>query len=254
MSRSERSQPTGVPLHVVGHGCGALPVLGTDDDRGHFVYLLDAVVREYGWKVLDWVLMSNHHHLVVELAEANLSEGMQRLHGLHAVAWNQRHAARGHAWQGRFWSREIDEWSYCKSVMRYVDLNPVRGGLVSSPENWRWSGYGALAGLSERLPFHNVIAGREMVVVGEDLRHEEICARYRQWVTTELERARARARSGNESYRPELCELLTDGRPDVIHRAIAVWGYTVSEVAKTLGVDRRTVLRWRTGSVVATSC
>lgn len=220
-------------------------MLGTDDDRGHFVYLLDTVVREHGWKVLDWVLMSNHHHLVVELTEPNLSDGMQRLHGLHAVAWNQRHDERGHAWQGRFWSCEIEEWSYCKSVMRYVDLNPVRGGLVHSPEDWEWSGYAANAGLRERLPFHNVIAGREMVVVGEDLTHEEICARYRRWVTTDLERTRARAQRGYEGDRPELDEILEDGRPDSIHRAVAVWGYTIGEIADVCGVHRHTVRRWR---------
>jgi REP element-mobilizing transposase RayT len=250
MTRRERSQPLGIPLHVVGHGCGSLPVLGTDADRGHFVYLLDAVVRECGWTVFDWVLMSNHHHLVIELAEPNLSDGMKRLHGLHAMAWNARHSARGHAWQGRFWSCEIDEWSYCRSVMRYLDLNPVRGGLVRSPEEWRWSGYGANAGLAKRQPFHNVIAGRAMVVGGEDLTHDEICSRYRRWVTTDLERTRARAQAGVEFDRPRLDEILDDRRPDAIHRAIAVWGYTVGEIADALGVHRRTVLRWRAGGSV----
>lgn len=69
MPRPPRAQPIDIPLHIIGRGCRGIPVLGDDDSRGHFVYLLNEVVKQYEWRVLDWVLMSNHHHLVVSLRE-----------------------------------------------------------------------------------------------------------------------------------------------------------------------------------------
>ena len=243
MGRCERQQPIGVVLHVIGRGCGGQPVLGTEADRGHFVYLLNGVVEEFGWQVLDWVLMSNHHHLVLRLTEANLSEGMQQLHGWHAVAWNKRHAQMGHVWQGRFVSKIVDRPGYAERVMRYVDLNPVRARLVRDPADWRWGGYRANVGLVEGHPFHDVPAGRRMVADGEDLTHEEVCTRYRRYVGSHL--GRAQMSSQVEGERPELHEILHDGGDDGIHEAMSVWGYSVREVAAVYGVHRTSVFRWR---------
>ncbi len=218
-------------------------MLGTDDDKGHFEYLLHHVVEEHRWQVLDWVLMSNHHHLVLRLREPNLSVGMQRLHGLHAVGWNKRHGAMGHAWQGRFVSRGIERPDHGARVMRYVPRNPVAAGLVDHPAEWSWGGYRALAGMERPRPFHDIEEGLRGLerLPGTPLR--EVQERYRRFVTWDLD---ALPRTpGVEGERPGLGEIVRPGDPESIEEAIEFWGYAVSEVARHLGVSTRTVQRRR---------
>ncbi|MBJ7247838.1 MAG: transposase [Thermoleophilia bacterium] len=243
MARGDRQEPVGIPIHVIGRGCGGQAVFGTDEDRGHFVYLLNGVVEDFAWQVLDWVLMSNHHHVILKLAEKNLSVGMKRLHGFHAVAWNERHSQMGHVWQGRFVSKVIDRPGYAERVARYIDLNPVRAQLVRNPADWEWGGYRANAGIAKGLPFHDVPAGRRLVVGGEDLTQAEICTRYRR--STEAGVEHERGGPAVEGERPGLIEVLSDSGDDRIHEATSLWGYSIGEVALAYGVHPRTVMRWR---------
>ena len=244
MARRRRRAPVGPVLHVYGRGCAGRPVLGTDDDKGHFLYLLEEVARTFEWRILDWVLMSNHHHLVLRLSDSNLSVGMKRLHGLHAVAWNDRHGELGHAWQGRFGSIVVNRPGYAERLIRYVDLNPVRAGLVRDPGDWHWGGYRAAVGLECGLPFHDVPAGRRLLVSTEERTTLQIQRAYRRRI---VGRGVSLLVDGVEATRPTLAAVLADGSIDSALRAIELWEYGLDEVALRLGVHRTTLQRWRQG-------
>jgi len=91
--------------------------------------------------------MSNHYHLVIQIEESGLSDGMQVLNGDFARFVNARHGHEGHLFRNRFWSDLIEEESHLLEACRYIVLNPVRAALCSRPGGWRWSSYRACAGL-----------------------------------------------------------------------------------------------------------
>lgn len=124
-----------------------------DRDRRRFLQLLGRTARQRRWKLLAFVLMSNHYHLLFETPETNLSRGMKDLDGDYASWFNVRHERVGHLFQGRFKSHLVDSDTYLLEVARYIVLNPVRAGMVQSPGAWRWSSYGATAGLMTPPPW-----------------------------------------------------------------------------------------------------
>ena len=83
--------------------------------------------------------MSNHVHLIaIPQTLAALSQSLKQAHGRYAAYWNAQQSSTGHVWQGRFYSCPLDEPHLWKAL-RYVELNPVRAGLVTAAELWRWS-------------------------------------------------------------------------------------------------------------------
>jgi len=90
----------------------------------------------------------NHYHLMIETPEANLSKGMHHLNANYCQAHHKRCGAVGHLFQGRFKAIVVDRESYLLELARYVVLNPVRAGLAARPEDWPWSSYRAMAGLT----------------------------------------------------------------------------------------------------------
>ena len=91
--------------------------------------------------------MDNHYHLMIETPDANLARGMRQLNGVYTQKYNWWHSKTGHIFQGRYKSILVEKENYLLELCRYVVLNPVRASMVTKPEEWKWSSYGATAGL-----------------------------------------------------------------------------------------------------------
>ena len=110
----------------------------------------------YGLSLLGYYLMSNHVHLIaVPHTPEALSRSFKQAHGRYAAYWNARQSSTGHVWQGRFYSCPLDE-SHLWRALRYVELNPVRAGMVAAAErNGRCARPGGLICLAKPLiPIH----------------------------------------------------------------------------------------------------
>jgi putative transposase len=90
--------------------------------------------------------MTNHYHLVIETRDSTLSRDMRQLNGVYTQRFNRHHGRVGHVFQGRYKAILVDRQPYLLELIRYVVFNPVRAGMVTSPEHWRWSSYQATAG------------------------------------------------------------------------------------------------------------
>jgi REP element-mobilizing transposase RayT len=126
-------------FHAVARGAGRRAIYRDDADRILFARLLAYTVGDHAWRVLATCLMGNHYHLVVETRREQLSDGMHRLNGRYAQAFNTRHARWGHVFGDRFGVRLLDEEERIVDVCRYVVDNPVRAGLCDRAEQWPWS-------------------------------------------------------------------------------------------------------------------
>ena len=149
MARPLRLEFEGAIYHLTSRGNASDAIFFGDRDREEFLKILGKVIERYGWICHAYCLMSNHYHLLIETPEANLSQGMRQLNGIYTQWVNRRHNRTGHVFQGRFKSILVQKESHLLELARYVVLNPVRAGMVSSPRKWRWSSYCATAGHCE---------------------------------------------------------------------------------------------------------
>jgi putative transposase len=139
MARLPRVVIPDVAHHVTQRGNARQVILSDDADRMAYLELLREYSELYRVSLLGYCLMSNHVHLIVVPCTAQaLSQALKQAHGRYASYWNARASSSGHVWQGRFYSCPLDQ-SHLWTALRYVELNPVRAGMVSTAEQWPWS-------------------------------------------------------------------------------------------------------------------
>jgi|tagenome__1003787_1003787.scaffolds.fasta_scaffold20475208_1 putative transposase len=132
--------------HVFSRARPELALFNSDGERAMFLELVERTVAGHGWSCLAYCLMTTHFHLVVKTAEPNLDVGMQRLLSTYATRLHERRGTRGPVFGGRYGAVLVCSDAQLIEVLRYVALNPVRGGLCAQPSRWRWSSHRALAG------------------------------------------------------------------------------------------------------------
>lgn len=140
MPRAPRKMSESGFYHVMARGASHQLIFEDDADRRAFLSLLSKVCDELGVRLLAYVLMDNHFHLLAEAPLADLSECMGRVSGAYASRFNMRHGRCGHLFQGRFRSEPIDDDRYLLAIVRYIHKNPEAAGLSLTSE-WPWSSY-----------------------------------------------------------------------------------------------------------------
>ena len=89
--------------------------------------------------MIAYTLMPNHYHILVQIMPGDdVSNCLRWVTGEYAKHYNRRHGRTGHLWQGRFFSREIEEGRELGTVWRYVEQNAYRANLVTKSEHWKW--------------------------------------------------------------------------------------------------------------------
>ena len=110
-----------------------------EEDYRCYTTLMSEWCRHFAVAVWAYCLMPNHVHLVLVPDKAEgLNRALSEAHRRYTQRVNFREGWRGHLWQGRFASFVMDD-RHLMAAMRYVELNPVRAGLVDKPEAYPWS-------------------------------------------------------------------------------------------------------------------
>lgn len=147
MPRAPRGRLVDSFLHVTARGNRDAPLFVEDDDRVFFLRYLREFGAQFSVDVHAYCLMTNHFHLLLQVAAVPVSRLMHRLLQRHAQYINRLYGHRGHLFAARFWARPCLDDSYAVGALRYIHQNPVRAGLVSAPELYRWSSHGVYLGL-----------------------------------------------------------------------------------------------------------
>lgn len=145
MARKPRENVEGGVYHVYARGNAQGVIYRDDVDRYFYLGLLERVVHTHRWLCLAYCLMDNHVHLLLETPDADLSAGMQRLHGCYGQRFNGRHRRTGHVFQGRYGGIRMESDGQLCVAAAYIARNPIEAGLCTRPEEWRWSSYRAAA-------------------------------------------------------------------------------------------------------------
>jgi REP element-mobilizing transposase RayT len=273
MARPLRLEYCGAVYHITARGNARNPIFHSDNDRNLFLEILHKVTERFHWLCHVYCLMDNHYHLVVETPEGNISAGMRQLNGVYTQTTNRMHGRVGHVFQGRYKAILVQKENHLLEVCRYVVLNPVRANAANSPDDWKWSSYGATAGIEK--PHGCLVV--EWVLGQFDKNRQEAEKRYRKFVHAGIqevsiwEKVKGQALLGNKEFierfenqlqgkreiveiprsqryadRPALEMLFrgvedTETRNRVICEAVRTHGYRQSEVAGYIGIHYSTV-------------
>ncbi len=133
-------------MHVIQRGNNRGAIFFHDDDYAQYCAWLAEATDAYGCTVHAHVLMTNHVHLLVTPRDAaSLPRAMQSLGRRYVRHINALYRRTGTLWEGRYRAAPIDSEAYFLACCRYIELNPVRAGMVRHPRDYRWSSYRAHA-------------------------------------------------------------------------------------------------------------
>ncbi|MGH7432601.1 MAG: transposase [Candidatus Methylomirabilales bacterium] len=140
MSRTARASVGGICYHVINRGNARAEVFRQAGDYQAFVELLRESVERVRVRVLAYCLMPNHFHVAVwPRADGDLSRWMQWLLTAHVRRHHRHYGSSGHVWQGRCKVFPIQQDEHLFTILRYIERNPLRAGLVARAEDWLWS-------------------------------------------------------------------------------------------------------------------
>ena len=184
MPRLARAVVPGYPHPMIQRGHHKGVVFAETRDFQYYLATLAEFKGEYGVKVYAFCLMTNHVHLIVQPGEvvAGLGQLMKRLAGRQTRYVNRQERRSGTLWESRYKSSPIQTDAYLLACCRYVELNPVRAGMVTNPGEYRWSSYVQRAGEAAPYPWLDTDPCFEALAMTEP----ERAARYRDFVLSAI--------------------------------------------------------------------
>jgi putative transposase len=128
------------PHHIVQRGHNRQVIFAAPGDYRRYLDTLRECKKRYGVAVHAFCLMTNHVHLLLSPRESSsLGKLMKRLAGRQTRHHNRLEGRSGTLWEGRYKSSLVERDDYLLACSRYIELNPVRAGIVAAPEDYRWS-------------------------------------------------------------------------------------------------------------------
>ncbi|MEK7545454.1 MAG: transposase [Patescibacteria group bacterium] len=179
MPNPRRVFAPGIPYHVISRGSGRSVVFRDPSDYETYLRILSEAKRRFKILIYHYVLMPNHVHLVLCATASNGSAFMRQLNLTYSLYSCRKRRKIGHVWKNRFKNIQIDSDAYLLACGNYIEMNPVRGRLVQSADEWPYSSFR-----------HYATAEANPVVDGNPLYTEfgktakERCRRYVSWIGT----------------------------------------------------------------------
>ncbi len=141
MARPLRIEYPGAYYHVMNRGLSRRHIFIENQDRKGFLDLIGDLSRLWKVEVYAYCLMDTHVHLLLGTPLGGLSRAMRHLDGIYTQRFNRAHRRDGPLFRGRYKAILIDAEDYFLSVARYIHQNPVKAGLVSNMDHYRWSSH-----------------------------------------------------------------------------------------------------------------
>ena len=153
-------------------------------DRRRWLYWLFEARKRFSLCVLNYIVTSNHIHLLVrDRGQGEIARGMQLVAGRTGQEYNQRKGRKGAYWEDRYHATAVDTEDYLARCLVYIDLNMVRAGVVSHPAQWPACGYREIQHPPKRYGIIDVAVLMDLLGIGDLQELQRTCA---QWVEEAL--------------------------------------------------------------------
>jgi len=192
MARLPRYNIVNQPQHIILRSREGQTIFFEEQDYQYFHDCLDAATYNYQLRLHAYVLMQDHVHVLATPAHRNsVSRVVQSIGRNYVQYFNECYGGSGSLWEGRYRATVIDAKNYLLSVSRYIELNPVRGGLVGKPADYRWSSYA-----------HNALGQHDEMI--------SAAREYQQLGDSDSARCKAYRKLFKQKLDPELVEQITE--------------------------------------------
>lgn len=142
MSRPLRIHLPDLIYHVLNRGNNRQVVFAEESDYLHYLDILKKYKEKFNFKIFAYCLMTNHIHLLIKTSlGGTISDIMKAITIAHTRHYHHKYNASGHIWQGRFKSPIVSDDEHLLTLMRYIEQNPLRAGIVDQPEKYPFSSY-----------------------------------------------------------------------------------------------------------------
>jgi putative transposase len=142
MARGARILTDNSYYHILNRGNQKENLFLQKADYEEYIKTLKHYKRKYGIQLFAYCIMPNYVHMILKpLRPGELAKFMQCLTQSYTQYFNTKYNKVGHIWQGRFKSMNIENNAYFLDCVYYLEANPVRAELVSSPAEYAWSSY-----------------------------------------------------------------------------------------------------------------
>ncbi|MBS1170871.1 MAG: transposase [Burkholderiaceae bacterium] len=220
MARTARLVIPNMPHHIIQSGNDRQSIFRDDADYQAFLAWLRDAARQFRVALHAYVLLPNQvHFLATPVDETGLARMMQWIGRYYVPYFNLKYSRTGTLWQGRFRTSVIESEQYFLPCCRYIEMNPVREGLVAHPADYRWSSFA-----------HHVGDRSDSMVTDHPL--------YWAMGNTPFEREAA--------YKAWILQAVSDDEIDALSRAVAK-GWTLGSDEFKIALEKRTSRRVRPG-------
>jgi len=231
-------------------GANRQEIFHDDEDSRKFLDCLKKYKGVAKFTLYAWCLMDNHVHLLLKEGEEELSKTMKRIGVSYVSYYNCKYCTTGHLFQDRFKSENVETGEYFLTVVRYIHQNPVKAGICSKVEGWKWS---SCTGYYDRVHDPEDLLDRDTVLrmFGEDLSLAK--AQFKEFNERTnndecLEDIYRKRKLTDEQVRDEIKKLL--GKVEIAQiKSLSGWqrdsylikikdieGITIRQIARILGV------------------
>ncbi len=217
MPRKPRMYMAGMPCHVIQRGNNREACFFTEQDYLFYLDCLDDACHRYKVALHAYVLMTNHVHFLMTPSDIEgVSRVMQSLGRKYVQYVNKEYCRSGTLWEGRHKASLVEADNYLLTCMRYIELNPVRAGMVMHPGEYPWSSYGANAQGENQL----MVEPHEVFLGLSNHQHERMY-RYRSLFESQLDECDIHAiRKATEFSVPLGSERFTQQIEKVLGRSV----------------------------------
>lgn len=127
--------------HIVMKGNNSEQIFFDDNDYISFLRVLKKACDDYDASLLAYCLMNNHIHLLIKFAENNMPQMFKAIGASFVFRYNNKYGRSGSLFNGRYYSKAVNDDSYLLTALKYIHFNPVKAELCKSPADWKWSSY-----------------------------------------------------------------------------------------------------------------
>ena len=226
MPRTARIAPKEYVYHILTRGNNRQEVFKDERDYKKYIEILQRYKDKYKFKLYHYVLMRNHVHLILESIErgGTLAEIMKGINLSYAQYYKKRYKHIGHFWQDRYKSIIISKDDYLLACGSYVELNPVRAGIVEDPKDYKWSSYNVYAYGKK-----DFIADEHSIYKGLSRNEAERRKKYREFIKGMIKE--------KDAMRGEMSRRVIYGSEDFIDKVTTE--YNVEAVIKLKGRPKK---------------
>jgi len=149
MARKSRIHIPNGFYYVTLSGNGDKSIFLSIDDSGYFEDLTAENIVKYGCEVHAYCWMNNQAHLIIKVGNTPLTKFIHNISFRYTLYFNRLHKKNGHLFNGRYRAFLIDPRNYLLQIVQYIHLMPLRAGIVSKPQEYKWSSHRAYLGRTE---------------------------------------------------------------------------------------------------------